>query len=90
MKLKDRLIKKENRREANRTPLLASEIQSIVRRMGVVMLRAHEVMMSALIAQGDARVAEALNDSLKPAIDYLLHFNVMDEVGSRDTTPEDE
>lgn len=61
---------------ASASSLSASELRTIVRRLGFVALKAHETMMSNLLADKKASLAEALNDALKPIVDALLHFEL--------------
>lgn len=74
-KVKDR---RERMESARTSSLSASEIRTVVRRIGFVAQKAHETMMSNLIAAGNDELAENLNDALKPAVDYLLHFEMED------------
>lgn len=61
---------------ASAAALNRQQIQAVVRRFGFVLQKAFEMMMSRLIADGEERLAETLNDSLKPAVDWLLHFEL--------------
>lgn len=61
---------------ASASSLSASEINSVVRRIGYVVGTAHEVIMKRLIDDGDAAFAEMVNDALKPVVDFLMHFDV--------------
>lgn len=51
-----------------------------IRRMGYVLSKVHEIVMARLIAQGEGDLAERFNDTLKPLVDLLVHF----ELGSDD------
>lgn len=62
-------------------------INTVVRRLGDVADKALQSMMSNLIANDEHGLAEALNDSLKPAVDYLLHFDVREEITEVDGGP---
>lgn len=63
------------RLDAKRSSLSAAEINTIVRRLGIVLLRAVETMESNL---GDSPLRVAVRDSLKPVCDYMIHFDVSD------------
>jgi len=56
--------------------LSASEVVTVVRRLGFVLLKAHEVMQGNLVSHGQYELAERLNDSLKPLADMLAHFEL--------------
>jgi len=71
-------ISKENERESA-SSLSASEAARVVRRFGFVLYKAHEVMVSRAIANGDEELAELLNDTLKPIADLLTHFTLESE-----------
>lgn len=51
-------------------------VQSIVRRLGVVLGAAHAAAESELIRHGMVETAEELRNGLKPLIDALVHFEV--------------
>lgn len=68
--------RRENGRESA-TSLSASEIQTIVRRLGFVALKVHEVVMSRLVTE-DEGLAELFNDVFKPMVDALVHFDFSD------------
>jgi len=57
-------------------------VNTVVRRLGHVALAVFNTMMSNLVSNGRSQYAEALNDSLKPLVDCLLHFELESE---RDT-----
>jgi len=59
--------------------LVPAVVNTVVRRLGVVALAAFNQMMSNCLSRGSEELAEALNDSLKPLVDALLHFDVMEE-----------
>lgn len=54
-------------------------INTVVRRLGVVALRVFETIQANLVSNGREQYAEALNDSLKPLVDLLLHFDIGSE-----------
>jgi len=56
--------------------LSASEVVTVVRRLGFVLMKAHEVMQGNLVSHGQYELAERLNDSLKPLADMLAHFEL--------------
>jgi len=56
-------------------------VQSVVRRLGVVLGAAHSAAESELIRHGMSQTATELRDSLKPLIDALVHFEVGDADG---------
>lgn len=64
---------------ATTSPLSAAEIQGVVRRFGYILAKAHEVIISRLIANQDDRLAEVVNDTLKPVVDWLLHFDLNEQ-----------
>lgn len=86
MKQTVRRIRKENGgegREArasafNASGLSASEVVTIVRRLGFVALKVFETIQGNLVSSGRHQYAEALNDSLKPLVDMLVHFELED------------
>lgn len=49
---------------------------TVVRRLGLVLLKAHEICEADLIAAGFKDTAAVLRDELKPLIDALIHFDV--------------
>lgn len=51
---------------------------TVIRRMGFVLGRAHEVMESQLLDRGLHETASVLRDSLKPLIDALIHFELVE------------
>jgi len=59
--------------------LSASEIVTVVRRLGFVLLRAYEIMQGNLISAGNHSLAETLGDTLKPLADMLVHFELVEE-----------
>lgn len=63
---------------ARTASLSASDVNGVVRRIGFVVMTAYQTMMSRLIADGSSELAEALGDALKPAADYLVHFDIDD------------
>jgi len=58
------------------SPLSASEIEGFVRRFGFVLNQLLQTMISSLIRTRDEKLAEDVNDMLKPCVDYLLHFDL--------------
>jgi len=56
--------------------LSASELTTIVRRLGYIACKLHETIMSKLIADGDDVLAEQFNDAFKPVADWLIQFKV--------------
>jgi len=60
---------------ASASSLSASEVRTVVRRLGYVALQVHEVVMSRLTQDSDPRLAEAFNDIFKPIVDMMLHFD---------------
>lgn len=66
----------------------ASQINTVVRRLGFVAQKAYETMVSNLIAADDAGLAEALGDAFKPVVDYMIHFDIDQEM--QDATVSDE
>lgn len=67
--------------------LSAAQMESVVRRMGFVLSKAHEEMMRNLLQSGQVHLAEDVNDSLKPLVDALLHFEITYAEGNDDGTP---
>lgn len=64
---------------AAKLSLLDSQIATVVtvvRRLGFVLGKAHELCESDLIRNGFHETAEVLRDELKPLIDALVHFEV--------------
>lgn len=81
----DRLNKRMGEaRRAETTPspsgasLSASEIVTVIRRLGYVALTAYDVIQGNLTSRGNYRLAEALGDTLKPLVDMLVHFELED------------
>jgi len=68
--------------------LSASQINTIVRRLGHVAHMAYQTMMSRLIDDEQARLAEALSDCLKPCVDYLIHFDLSEEMVETEVSDE--
>lgn len=66
----------------NASSLSASEVVTIVRRLGFVALKVFETIQGNLVSAGRHSYAEALNDSLKPLVDMLVHFELEEQ---RDT-----
>lgn len=60
--------------------LSASEVNTVVRRLGFVALKVFETIQGNLVSAGRHQYAEALNDSLKPLVDCLVHFDLADGV----------
>lgn len=56
--------------------LSASEVVTVVRRLGFVALKAYEVMQGNLTSRGNYQLAEALADTLKPVVDMMLHYSL--------------
>lgn len=54
-------------------------INTIVRRLGHVALQVFNTIQGNLVSSGRHQYAEALNDSLKPLVDLLVHFELEDE-----------
>jgi len=56
--------------------LLASvdDYAVVVRKTGEALLRLHQLVMTRICAEDEIELAEQLNDELKPALDYLVHF----------------
>lgn len=54
-------------------------INTVVRRLGVVAYRVFQTIQSNLVSAGREEYAEALNDSLKPLCDMLMHFDIGDD-----------
>lgn len=89
------------RMDARRTPsepqrywdpgeLDRATIITTIRRMGYILVKAHEVIMGKLIAQDEHELAERVNDTLKPLADLLLHFELDDKshsAGGEDGEP---
>lgn len=44
--------------------------------MGFVAAKLHEALMANLIANRKEELAATLNDELKPAVDFLVHFDL--------------
>lgn len=63
-------------------------VNTVVRRLGGVALAVFNTIMSNLVSSGRDQYAEALNDSLKPLVDCLLHFELLD--GEADTETDHE
>jgi len=63
----------------SRGELSRAEIVTVVRRLGYVALRVFETIQGNLVSSGRHQYAEALNDSLKPLVDLLVHFELDDE-----------
>lgn len=59
--------------------LSRSEIVTVVRRLGFVALQVFNTIQGNLVSSGRHQYAEALNDSLKPLVDLLVHFELEDE-----------
>lgn len=66
-------------------PPTARELTNMVRRLGFVVIKMHEVVLSSLIEHDREGLAEEWNDIVKPVADFLLNtsFDV-----ARDTIPE--
>lgn len=58
--------------------LSVSEVNTVVRRLGFVALKVFETIQGNLVSAGRHQYAEALNDSLKPLVDCLVHFDISD------------
>jgi len=56
--------------------LSPAELVTIVRRLGYVALRVHEVVMGRLTSQEEYSMAESFNDLFKPLCDLLVHFEL--------------
>lgn len=69
----------ERRRMPAQPPLRRDEIERSVRSIAQVLLRLHQLCMTRLCHDNDIELAEELNDALKPAIDFLLHFELEGE-----------
>lgn len=54
----------------------AADLQGFVRRMGYVLSKVHELVMTRVIADADVELAEEINDELKPLVDALINFEV--------------
>jgi len=54
----------------------AAVINTVVRRLGFVALQVFNTIQGNLVSHGRHEYAEALNDSLKPLVDMLLHFEL--------------
>lgn len=54
-------------------------IITVVRRLGYVALQVFNTIQGNLVSSGRHQYAEALNDSLKPLVDMLVHFDLDDE-----------
>lgn len=67
--------------------LTAAQVNVIVRRLGHVAHVALTTMMSNVIRSGDQQLAEALNDALKPCVDYMLHFDVARDGNAQEILP---
>jgi len=63
----------------SRGELTRAEIVTVVRRLGFVALKVFETIQGNLVSSGRHQYAEALNDSLKPLVDLLVHFELEDE-----------
>lgn len=62
----------------SRGSLDRATVVTTVRRMGFIMVKMHEVIMSSLCRDGKTRLAEQFNDVFKPLADMLLHFELCD------------
>lgn len=67
-------------RARSAVPLSAAALRTVVRRLGLVAIKAHEVLMSRLIEEGQVAMAEALNDAFKPLADALIHFELPEQL----------
>jgi len=83
MKIKGRQAIRERMERASATSLSAAEVITTVRRLGFVALKMHEVIMSRLMRESPA-LAEEFNDVFKPAVDWLLHFEMSEREGEGD------
>lgn len=68
----------ENRRGAS-SLLTISEVNTIVRRLGYVLVRVHQVLVENALAHDEVELAERLGDQLKPLADLLAHFTLEDD-----------
>lgn len=75
--------------------LKVATVVTVVRRLGHVLMKAHEVAEKDLIAHGFQATAEELRNGIKPLYDAMLHFEagtqvelVLDDV-SRETEHDD-
>jgi len=81
------LGRRMRRRGALPQQLTGDEVNRIVRRFGFVLEKCRNTMMSNL---GDSRLAEDVNDTLKPLCDWLLKFDCRSPQGyGDDLKPED-
>jgi len=55
------------------------ECTNVVRRMGWVLQKLHETVMSALIAGNEQGLAEEFNDIVKPVVDYMLNVHFTED-----------
>jgi len=56
-------------------------VVTVVRRLGVVLGRAHDICERDLLSSGFHETAAALRDELKPLIDALVHFDASSSEG---------
>lgn len=73
---------KKGRMDAKRTARSESEMvaQTVVRRLGFLALKAHEVIMSRLIEE-ESPLAVTFQDAFKPLVDAMVHFEIGDDDG---------
>lgn len=60
--------------------LKVATVVTVVRRLGHVLMTAHQVAEKDLIAHGFQATAEELRNSLKPLYDAMLHFEAPEQV----------
>jgi len=58
--------------------LSASEVVTVVRRLGFVAVKVYETIQGNLTSRGQYQLAETLADTLKPLVDMMLHFELED------------
>jgi len=69
-------IESAERMGSDRTSSLsAAEVCTVVRRMGYVAAKVHEVVMARLVVD-DQELAERFNDIFKPLVDIMIHFTL--------------
>jgi len=70
--------KRMERASASSFSAQVPELVRVVRKSGFALAKLHELVMTRVVSDDDVELAESLNDELKPLIDALIHFALLE------------
>lgn len=76
MATRDRGLPREGGARSASSLDAVSDYAVVVRKTGEALLRLHQLVLTRVCADDEIELAEEINDSLKPALDWLAHYEV--------------